>query len=80
MYEDEAMTPQELKHGSPRSDPGTIPDVDELAAKDLLNGERAHALNALNKYLKAMKSWRDKVIVPKEFQGGYLVLTRTTRT
>jgi hypothetical protein len=33
MYKAKAMTPQVLMHGSPRLDPITIPDVDELTTK-----------------------------------------------
>jgi hypothetical protein len=69
MYEAEAMTPEELKHVSPRSDPSTIPDADELTAKDLLDGDRVGALNILNKYQASTKSWRDKDVIPKEFEG-----------
>jgi hypothetical protein len=50
------MTPEEIKHGSPRSDPSTIPDIDELTAKDLLDGDRVGALNILNKYQTTTKS------------------------
>jgi hypothetical protein len=71
---------KELKHGSPRSDPSAVLDVDELTTKDLVDGDQAHALDALNKYQKAIKIWRDKVSVPKEFQEGDLILTRTAWT
>jgi hypothetical protein len=67
MYGVEAMTPQELKYESPRSDPSTVPYVDELATKDPLDGDKVQALNTLNKYQAATKSWRDKVVVFKEF-------------
>jgi hypothetical protein len=50
MYGSEAMTPQELKHGSPRASSTTTPDVDESTSKDLINGDRVLALEALNKY------------------------------
>lgn len=67
MYGVKAMTPQELKYESPRSDPSIVPYVDELATKDLLDGDRVQALNALNKYQAATKRWMDKAIVFKEF-------------
>jgi hypothetical protein len=52
----EAMTPQELKHGSPRTSTTTTPDIDELTANDLLDGDRVAALEALNKYQAQMKA------------------------
>jgi hypothetical protein len=31
LYGSEAMTPQEIKHGSPRKVPSAVPDVDDVA-------------------------------------------------
>jgi hypothetical protein len=56
MYRAKAMTPQELKHGSPRTNLNTTPDIDELAAQDLLDDDWVEALNALNKYQATTKS------------------------
>jgi hypothetical protein len=50
MYGFEAMTPQELKHGSPRTNQLAVPDVDESTSKDLIDGDCVLALQALNKY------------------------------
>ena len=74
------MTPHELKHGSPQTNPKATPDINELAAKDMLDGDRVKALDALNKYQAATKALRDKVVTPKEFEEGGLVLIRTGRT
>jgi hypothetical protein len=79
IYRAEAMTPQELKHNSSRSNPGIISNVDELTTKDLLGGDRVGALNTLNKYQAATKIWRDKAVIPKEFEEGDIVLIRTPR-
>jgi hypothetical protein len=43
-------------HDSPRLDPTVVPIIDELIAKVLLDGDKAQALNALNKYQAATKS------------------------
>jgi hypothetical protein len=64
------MTPHELKHGSPRTKPKAIPDIDEPTTKDLLDGDRVNALDALSKYQAATKAWRDKIVTPKEFEEG----------
>jgi hypothetical protein len=80
MYESEAMTPQELKHGSPQTSPAGTPDVDELTSKDLIDEDRVLALEALNKYQAQTKAWRDNTVIPREFEEGDLVLTRTIRT
>jgi hypothetical protein len=68
MYRAEAMTPQELKHVSPRSDPSVTPDVDKLTTNYLLNGDQVQSLNALNKYQATTKSWGDRVIIPQRVQ------------
>jgi hypothetical protein len=74
------MTPQELKHGSPRTNRSAIPDVDEPTSKDLIDGDRVFALQALDKYQVQTKAWRDNTVIPREFNEGDLVLTRTTWT
>jgi ribonuclease HI len=80
LYGSEAMTPQEIKHGSPRTSASTVPDVDGPTSKDLIDGDRVFAQQALNKYQAQTKAWRDHTVVPKEFDEGDLVLVRTTRT
>jgi hypothetical protein len=80
MYGSEAMTSQELKHGSPRTSPTATPDVDELTSKDLIDGDRVLALETLNKYQAHTKAWRDNTDIQREFKEGDLVLTRTIRT
>lgn len=52
----------------------------EKNTKDLLDGDRVQALDALNKYQASTKSWRDKAIIPMEFAEEDLVLIRTART
>jgi hypothetical protein len=80
LYGSEAMTPQEIKHGSPRTSASVVPDVDEPTSKDLIDGDRVFALQALNKYQAQTKAWREHTVVPREFNEGDLVLVRTTRT
>jgi ribonuclease HI len=80
LYGSEAMTSQEIKHGSPRTSTSAVPDVDEPTSKDLIDGDRVFALQALNKYQAQTKAWRDHIVVPREFNKGDLVLVRTTRT
>jgi hypothetical protein len=80
MYGSEAMTLQELKHGYPRTNKSVVPDVDEQTSKDLIDGDRVLALQALDKYQVQTKAWRDNTVVPREFNEGDLVLITTTRT
>jgi hypothetical protein len=80
MYGPEAMTPQELKHGSPWTNAMATPNVDESTTKDLLDGDRVFTLKTLNRYQVQTKAWRDSNITPKEFDEGDLVLIRTSRT
>jgi hypothetical protein len=44
LYGSEAMTPQEIKHGSPRTSTSAVLDVDEPTSKDLIDGDRVFAL------------------------------------
>jgi transposase InsO family protein len=44
MYGSEAMTPQELKHGSPQTNQTVVPDIDEPTSKDLIDGDHVLAL------------------------------------
>jgi hypothetical protein len=74
------MTSQEIKHGSPRTNTPATPNVDEPTSKDLIDGDRVFALQALNKYQAQTKAWCDNAVVPREFNTGDLVLVRTTRT
>jgi hypothetical protein len=64
MYESEVMTPQELKHGSPRASSTATRDVDESTYKDLINGDRVLALEALNKYQAQMNAWHNNTVIP----------------
>jgi hypothetical protein len=56
LYGSEAMTPQEIKHGSPRTSTSAVPDVDEPTSKYLIDGDRVLALQALNKYQAQTKA------------------------
>jgi hypothetical protein len=56
LYGSEAMTPQEIKHGSPRTSTSAVPDVDEPTSKDLIDGDRVLALHALIKYQAQTKA------------------------
>jgi hypothetical protein len=73
LYGSEAMTPQEIKHGSPQTSASAVPDVDKPTSKDLINGDRVFSLQALNKYQAQTKAWRDHAVVPREFNEGDLV-------
>jgi hypothetical protein len=79
MYGSEAMTPQELKHRSPWTNQLAIPDVDESTSKDLIDRDHVLALQALNMYQAQTKAWHDNNVIPREFNEGDLVLTRTIR-
>jgi hypothetical protein len=80
LYGSEAMTPQEIKHGSSRTSASAVPDVDKPTSKDLIDGDHVFALQGLNKYQAQTKAWREQAVVPREFNEGDLVLVRTTWT
>jgi hypothetical protein len=50
------MTSQEIKHGSPQTSASAVPDIDEPTSKDLIDGDRVFALQALNKYQAQTKA------------------------
>jgi hypothetical protein len=50
------MMPQEIKHGSPRTNISATPDIDEPMSKDLIDGDHVFALHALNKYQAQTKA------------------------
>jgi hypothetical protein len=50
------MTLQEIKHGSPQTSTSAVPNVDEATSKDLIDGDRIFALQALNKYQAQTKA------------------------
>jgi hypothetical protein len=66
--------------GPPRTNESSVLDVDEPTSKDLINGDRVFALQALDKYQVQTKAWRDNTVIPREFNEGDLVLARTTWT
>jgi hypothetical protein len=80
LYGSEAMTPQEIKHVSPRTSTSAVPDVDEPTSKDLIDGDHVLALQTLDRYQAQTKVWCDNAVVPKEFNKGDLVLVQTTQT
>jgi hypothetical protein len=69
-----------LRNGPKAHFPFTVPDVDEPTSKDLIDGDRVFALQALDKYQAQTKAWRDQAVIPREFNEGDLVLIRTART
>jgi hypothetical protein len=68
LYGSEAMTPQEIKHGSPRTFSSAVPDMDKPTSKDLIDGDRVFALQALNKYQAQTKSMARPSSYPKGIQ------------
>ena len=74
------MTPQELKHGSPRTNSMATPDIDESTVKDLLDGDCVFTLETLNRYQAQTKAWWNNTVSPKEFDEGDLVLISTSIT
>jgi hypothetical protein len=80
LHGSEAMTPQEIKHGSPWTSTLAVPDVYEPTSKDLIDRDRVFALQALNKYQAQTKACRDHTVVPREFNKVDLILVRTART
>jgi hypothetical protein len=59
-----------IKARIPQTNQLVIPNVDESTSKDLIDGDRVLALQALNKYQAQTKAWHDNNVVPREFNEG----------
>lgn len=69
LFGEEAVLPEELRHGSPRTtSEGTTQD--EALDKDLLEDTRCLAVNNLHRYQAETQKWRDKKVEPRNLHEG----------
>jgi hypothetical protein len=60
LYEEESVTPEEIKLRNVRTNTDAIYSPTEDESKDLLEPERMKAVKNLQSYQKETKAWRDK--------------------
>jgi len=73
LYSEEAMTPEELQHGSYRTE---APDEDIKPTIDTIEAIKTQASINLGRYQKETRIWRNKKVRPREIKEGDLVLRR----
>ena len=76
LYEEEAITPKEIKFQGPRTNVQIIEEEEQVTSKDLLEEERMKAIQNLEKYLKQTKNWYNKKVRLRQLSLGDLVLKR----
>jgi hypothetical protein len=80
LYEEESVTPEEIKLHNVRTNTDAIYSPTEDESKDLLEPERMKVVKNLQSYQKETKAWRDKKVKLKHIEVGDLVLLQTPRT
>ena len=66
LYEEEAMTLEEIKFQGLRTNIQIIEEEEQVTSKDLLEEERMKAIQNLEKYHKETKNWYNKKVRPKQ--------------
>jgi len=73
LYGEEAMTPEELRHGSYRTE---APDEDIKPTIDTIEAIKTQASINLGRYQEETRIWRNKKVRPREIKEDDLVLRR----
>ena len=77
LYGEEAMTPEELRHGSYRTEAS---DEDIKPTIDTIEAIKTQAAINLGKYQEETRRWRNKKVRPREIKEGDLVLRRIPKS
>jgi hypothetical protein len=80
LYDEEPVTPEEIKLRSTRTRAQAIFSPNEAESKDLLEPERMKAVENLESYQNETKAWRDKKVKQKSIEVGHLVLLQSQHT
>ena len=76
MYGEEAITPEELKLGSFRTEIVATTPIQRYVELEAAENTRLHAASNLDKYHEETKTWRDKKVLRKNINPGDMVLIR----
>jgi hypothetical protein len=74
LYDEEPVTPKEIKLWSARTKPEAIYNPTEVESKDLLEPELMKVIKNLQSYQNETRAWRDKKVKQKDIEDGDLVL------
>ena len=77
LYGEEAVTPEELRHGSYRTE---APDEDIKPTIDTIEVIKTQAAINLGKYQEETRRWPNKKVRPREIKEGDLVLRRIPKS
>jgi hypothetical protein len=80
LYDEEPVTPEEIKLCSARTKVEVIYSPTEDESKELLEPERMKAVENLQSYQNETRAWRDKKVRPKQIEARDLVLLRSPHT
>ena len=73
LYGEEAMTPEELRHGSYRTE---SPDKDIKPTIDTIEAIKTQVAINIGSYQEETRRWRNKKVRPREIKEGDFVLRR----
>jgi hypothetical protein len=74
LYDEEPVTPKEIKLRSARTKAEAIYNPTEVVFKDLLEPELMKVIENLQSYQNETRAWRDKKVKQKDIENGDLVL------
>jgi hypothetical protein len=77
LYGEEAMTPEEIKFRSWRTEEN--PHEDLVATVDVIETVKLRAAANLNKYQDETQMWKNKKVKPREIKEGHLILRRVLK-
>ena len=77
LYGEEAMTPEELRHGSYRTESS---DEDIKPTIDTIEAIKTQAAINLGRYQEETRRWRNKKVRPREIKEGDLILRRIPKS
>jgi hypothetical protein len=76
-YSEETMTPEELRHGSYRTE---APDKDIKPTIDMIEAIKTQASINLGRYQEETRRWRNKKVKPRKIKEDDLVLRRIPKS
>ena len=77
LYGEEALTPEELRHGSNMTE---ISDEDIKPTIDIIEALKTQASINLGKYQEETRRWCNKKVRPREIKEGDLILRRIPKS
>ena len=76
LFGEEAITPEELKLGSFRTEIAATTPIQRYVELETFEQQKLQAPESLDKYHQETKSWRDKKVLRKNINPGDMVIIR----